>query len=75
MEISLNGPEHSSIKKETNSKICTYSTYRVFQVKLANCNKLFQIENMDRFLIKWYFDYCNGGNFYMEPKKFRKKSC
>ena len=47
-------------------------SYRVFQVKLANCNKLFQIENMDRFLIKWYFDYCKGGEFYMVPQKFRK---
>ena len=27
---------------------------------------------MDRFLIKWYFDYCKGGEFYMVPQKFRK---
>ena len=36
--------------------------------------QLFQIENMDRFLIKWYFDYGKGGKFYMVPQKFRKKS-
>ena len=47
------------------------SCYRVFQVKLTNCNKLFQIENMDIFLIKWYFNYCKGGEFYMVPQKFR----
>ena len=46
--------------------------YRVFQVKLANENKLFQIENMDRFLIKWYFDYLKGGGFYMVSQKLKK---
>ena len=54
---------------------CVY-IYRVIWVKLANFNKLSQTENMDRFLIKWYFDYCKGkgGEFYMVPQKFRKKN-
>ena len=29
--------------------------YRVSWIKLENCRWLFEIENMDRFLIKWYF--------------------
>ena len=29
---------------------------------------------MDRFLIKWYFYYHKGGEFYMVPQKFRKNS-
>ena len=48
--------------------------YRVFRVKLANYRWLFETENMDRFLIKWYFYYHKGGEFYMVPQKFRKNS-
>ena len=48
--------------------------YRVIRVKLANCNKLFQIENMYRFLIKWYFDYCKGGEFYILYQKNSEKN-
>ena len=32
------------------------------------------MENMDRFLIKWYFYYYKGGEFYMVAQKFRKNS-
>ena len=49
-------------------------SYRVSRVKLENCKWLFQTENMDRFLIEWYFYYRKGGKFYMVPQKFRKKS-
>ena len=45
--------------------------FRVIQVKLANCKWLFETENMDRFLIKWYFYYHKGGKFYMVPQKSR----
>ena len=48
--------------------------YRVFRVKLANCKWLFDAENMDRFLIEWYFYYWKGGKFYMVLQKSRKKS-
>ena len=48
--------------------------YRVTRVKVENCKWLFQTENIDRFLIEWYFYYCKGGKFSMVPQKFRKKS-
>ena len=48
--------------------------YREFRVKLGNCRWLFETENMDRFLIKWYFYYRKGVKFYMVPQKSRKKS-
>ena len=57
--------------------LCWYinaQIYRDIQVKLENCKWLFQTENMDRFLIKWYFYYHKGGEFYMVPQKFRKNS-
>ena len=50
-----------------------HTYYRVIQVKVDETKQLFQIENMDIFLIKWYFDYSKGGKFYMVPQKFRKK--
>ena len=31
---------------------------------MGETKQLFQIENMDRFLIIWYFDFCKGGKFY-----------
>ena len=40
----------------------------------GNCRWLFETENMDRFLIKWYFYHCKGVEFYMVPQKFRKKN-
>ena len=43
--------------------------YRVIQVKVDETKQLFQIENMDRFLFKWYSNYCKGGEFCMAPKK------
>ena len=43
-------------------------------IKVEETKQLFQIENMDIFLIKWYFDYCKGGEFYMVPQKFRKRN-
>ena len=49
-------------------------SYREFRVKLGNCRWLFETENMDRFLIKWYFYYRKGVKFYMVPQKSRKKS-
>ena len=48
--------------------------YRVTQVKLENCKQLYQTEIMRKFLIKWYFYYHKGGEFYMVPQKFRKNS-
>ena len=48
--------------------------YRVIRVKLENCRWLFETENIDSFLIKWYFYYCKGGKFYTVPQNFRKKS-
>ena len=48
----------------------TRDRYRAIQVKVDETKQLFQIlENMDRFLIKWYFDYFKGGEFYMVQKK------
>ena len=49
-----------------------YLLYRDIQVKLENCKWLFQTENMDRFLIKWYFYYHKGGEFYMVLKNSEK---
>ena len=74
-------PKISKFSEEKNlgklrqklSQKCTY-IYRVIQVKVDETKQLFPIENMDKFLIKWYFDYCKGGKFYMVPKKFRKKN-
>ena len=34
--------------------------YRVIQVKVDETKQLFQIENIDIFFFKWYFDYCKG---------------
>ena len=73
---------HSGLKTEIESddddlhNICLRRTsiYRVSRVKLENCKLLFQTENMDRFLIKWYFYYRKGGKFYMVPQQFRKKN-
>ena len=52
--------------------LCTL--YRDIQVKLENCKWLYQTENMDRFLIEWYFYYHKGGEFCMVIQKFRKNS-
>ena len=47
----------------------------VFQVKFANYNKLFLIENMDRLLIKWYFGLLKWWEIlYRTKKKSEKKS-
>ena len=62
-------------RSQTGIEVCIYLlTYRVIQVKVDETKQLFQIENMDRFLIKWYFHYCKGREFFMVPKKFRKKN-
>ena len=56
------------------SQLPVYYIYRVSRVKLANCRWLFETKNMDSFLIKWYFYYRKGGEFYMVLQKSRKKS-
>ena len=62
------GPSNSGQKQPYFFKVIFsifWPTYRVIQVKVDETKQLFQIENMDRFLIN--FDYCKGGEVYMVP--------
>ena len=62
---------YADVQAVQGTGLQSVETYRVSGVKLANCRWLFETENMDRFLIKWYFYYRKGGKFYMVPQKSR----
>ena len=44
----------------------------VCQVKVDKTKQLFQTENMQKILLKWYFYYHMVMKFDMPPQKFRK---